>query len=640
MLKFLTVIFFFGSTDERLSNMSCCTPIWHFLYMVWSNLLLLPTIFRNKTGAQVGARCHLIDMKHLILAFPCLLLLSAGLRAQNNARLTGNLQSNGNFFINDSKIFGGTTPPPQYDHLKFGAESWLTLNYSNWGFDMGLRFDMFNNSNLLNPNGVYTAEGIGRWFVHKEIYGFDLSGGYLYDQIGSGIIFRAYEERALMIDNALYGVKVGYQFNENWKIKAFTGRQKRQFDRYGAVIRGGALEGFIKPDSTKNFSLAPGLGVVARAFDQATVNRAAAEMKRYQRYDSIQYNSYAMTAYNTLSAGPFSWYLEGAYKTKDVIFNEFDSVITTDTLSTGAVTMDTINGILVNTNGYMAYTSMTFAKAGLGITLEGKYTKNFRFRTDPFQTGTQGQMNFLPPIARQNTFRLPSRFSPNTQEIGEKGLQLDVRYHLNKRISLGMNIADIYQLDGTELYREFVPEFTYKYNRKWQVLLGLQFLKYNIGVYQFKEDHEDANDVLPWVKTGKTDYVDAFTPYAEWLYKFTPRKSLRVEAQYLLTDDEFGSWTFLLAEFGWAPHWLIYVSDMYKMAHTDAQLRTLEQQNASEKAKFDRLHYPTIGIVYTHHANRFSLAYAKQVEGINCAGGICRYEPAFNGVRLQISSSF
>lgn len=572
------------------------------------------------------------------LPFSLTLLLSAPSGAQNAPRITGNLQSNGNFFISDPKI--GASGTPQYDNQKFGSENWLTLNYSNWGFDMGIRFDVFNNSNLLNPTGSFTGEGIGRWYIHKEIYGFDLSGGYLYDQIGSGIIFRAYEERSLMIDNALHGIKVGYNFNENWKIKAFTGRQKRQFDQYGAVIRGGALDGFFKPDSTKNLSFAPGIGVVARAFDKETVNRAASEMKRYQRLDSIQYNSYAMTAYNTLNAGKFSWYVEGAFKTKDVIFNEYDQVVTYDTLTNGSINTDTINGILVNTNGYMAYTSLTYATEGLGITLEGKYTKNFRFRTDPFQVGTQGQMNFLPPIARQNTFRLPARFSPNTQEIGEKGLQLDIRYSLNKQISLGLNVSDIYLLDGKELYREFVPEFTYKFKRKWQILAGLQFLKYNIGIYQFKDDAVDESDIVPWIKKGEKNYVDAFSPYVEWLYKFTPRKSLRVEAQYLLTDDEFGSWTFLLAEFGWAPHWLIYVSDMYKIKHSDEFFRTHPTTSRETVAKYDELHYPSIGIVYSHRANRISLAYVKQVEGINCAGGICRYEPTFHGVRLQLSSSF
>ncbi|MEM9822759.1 MAG: DUF6029 family protein [Bacteroidota bacterium] len=43
---------------------------------------------------------------------------------------------------------------------------------------------------------------------------------------------------------------------------------------------------------------------------------------------------------------------------------------------------------------------------------------------------------------------------------------------------------------------------------------------------------------------------------------------------------------------------------------------------------------------YTNGANRFSLSYIKQVEGIVCAGGICRLEPAFSGVRATVSSTF
>jgi len=578
-------------------------------------------------------------MKHTVQILLAIFCCTTTLIAQTPApRITGNLQTNANFFIASPKF--GTPSTPQYNNQKFGTESWLALSYSNWGFDMGLRFDMFNNSNLLNPTGSFTGEGIGRWYIHKEINKFDLAGGYLYDQIGSGIIFRAYEERTLMIDNALFGVKVGYQFNDDWKIKAFTGRQKRQFDTYGSVIRGASIEGFIQPDTAKNFTLAPGFGTVARTLDKETVERARNEMSRYQRFDSIQYNSYAFTLFNTLNAGNFTWFFEGAYKTKDVIFDEFDRVITRDTNflpdgSVGSIEFDTINGILVNTDGYMAYTSMTYASEGFGITLEGKYTKNFRFRTDPYQIGVQGQMNFLPPMARQNTFRLPARFSPNTQEIGEQGFQLDARYSLSKKISVGLNVSDIYLLDGKSLYREIAPEFTFKQERKWQLLLGLQFLKYNIVTYQFKDDPEDRNDALPWVGTGQQGYVDAFSPYAEWLYKFTPRNSLRVEAQYLLTDDEFGSWAFLLAELGLAPHWLIYVSDMYKVPNSaDAGISN------PDKIKYDNLHYLTAGIVYTHRANRFSFSFVNQVEGINCAGGICRYEPPFHGVRLQLSSSF
>ncbi|MCB0576398.1 MAG: hypothetical protein KDC61_17720, partial [Saprospiraceae bacterium] len=204
-----------------------------------------------------------------------------------------------------------------------------------------------------------------------------------------------------------------------------------------------------------------------------------------------------------------------------------------------------------------------------------------------------------------------------TQELGEQALQLDVRYAINKKFSVNVNIADIQDLNNKELYREITPEFTFKYKRKWQLLAGVQVLKYNIEIYQ-----------------GKKGYVDAVTPYAEWLYKFTPRKSLRVEAQYLETEEEFGSWAFALAELAWAPHWLLYVSDMYKVKHADPE--SLDP----DKVKYDGLHYPTVGIVYTQRANRFELAFVKQVEGINCAGGICRYEPTFSGFRAKISSSF
>jgi len=554
-------------------------------------------------------------MRHLLLATLCC-LVSFTLQAQNNARITGNLQSNGNFFVSDSSINAFGTP--QYDYQKFGAESWLNLNYSNWGFDFGLRFDVFNNSNLLNPLASFNGQGIGRWYVHKTVGKFDLAGGYLYDQIGSGIIYRSYEERSLMIDNALHGVKVGYQFNENWNIRAFTGKQKQQFSQYGTNVRGLVLEGFIKPDSAKSLTLAPGIGVVARTFDDESINQIVNTIATYNPIDSIgaQYNTYAATLYNTLSAGPITWYVEGALKTNDVIYDPLASK------ATGG------KGKLRNAEGYTVYSSLSYAKDGLGITLEGKRTKDFSFRQNPFVTGVQGAINFLPPMARQNTYRLTARFSPATQELGEQAFQLDVKYAVNKKMGVGLNVSDIRLLDGTELYREIAPEITFKQKRKWQALFGFQILKYNMEIYQGKKALYDVK--------GQADrtYVQGLTPYAEFLYRFTPKRSIRVEAQYLDTEEEFGSWAFLLAEVGLAPHWLIYASDMYKMPHKNPE------KYKPEFTRFDEIHYPTVGIVYTHKANRFSLAYVKQVEGINCAGGICRYEPTFHGVQLRINSSF
>ncbi len=556
-------------------------------------------------------------MKRFTLALSFSILCFSAF-AQNNSHITGSFQANGNFFFAPDSALG-TAGIPQYDYQKFGSETWLSLNYSHNGLDAGVRFDMFNNSNLLNPNASYSDLGIGRWYIHKQINKFDVAGGYLYDQIGAGIIYRAYEERALMIDNALFGAQVGYKINDNWKVRAFTGRQKLQFDRYGTVLRGGVIEGFVKPDSLKNFSFAPGAGIVGRAYTKETADEIANAIGGYLPVDSTgaQYNTYAATVFNTLTAGNFTWYVEAAGKTNDVINDPLAirTIINKDKL-------DTLSGKLVNRKGYTVYTSLSYSQSGLGITLEGKRTKDFSFRQNPYALGIQGPINFLPPMAKQNTYRLTTRFAPATQELGEQAVQLDVRYKFNKKLSASVNFSDIQFLDGTELYREITPEITWKQKRKWQLITGLQILKYNIRIYQ-----------------AKGDYVNAYTPYAEFLYKFSGRKSIRVEAQYLETEEEFGSWVNGLVEVGLAPHWIFYASDMYKIKHQNPEAHIPADQ-IKDKTKYDGTHFPSLGIVYSYKSNRISLAYVKQVEGINCAGGICRLEPAFNGIKMTVNSTF
>ena len=51
-------------------------------------------------------------------------------------------------------------------------------------------------------------------------------------------------------------------------------------------------------------------------------------------------------------------------------------------------------------------------------------------------------------------------------------------------------------------------------------------------------------------------------------------------------------------------------------------------------------HYPNFFIAHTRGAHRFTAQYVKQVEGINCTGGVCRYEPAFSGASIGVISTF
>jgi hypothetical protein len=560
-------------------------------------------------------------MKHPYFLFLLLLLpgLSFSQAPEGGGKIAGSLQMNGNFFIRDSLI--GAANTPQYDRQLYGGEAWLNLTYSNWGFDFGLRFDMFNNSNLLNPTGSFSGEGIGRWFIVKKINKLGIYGGYIYDQIGSGIIFRAFEERPLLIDNALYGLRLTYDILPNWQLKAFTGRQKQQFDIYNSVIRGMSLDGFISSrDSTRSFSMAPGIGAIGRTLDDESMSSLVAALNTYPVDDAFipKYNAFAFSAYNTLTAGPISWFVEGAYKTPDAMNDPFGVIIRSG--------QEIVGDKFIKSSGTVLYSSLSYASGGLGVTVEGKRTENFSFRTRPQEQINRGLVNFLPPMTRVNTYRLNARYNAATQELGELAFQIDARYAPSRKLAFGFNASNITDLNDVLLYREFHLDVTYKKDRLWTLTGGIQHQNYNQERFEFKPG-------VPNVQT--------LTPFVDFLYKFDRKTSIRAEAQYMHTGmdesagyrQDYGNWIFGLVELNVAPNWSFVVSDMY---NADPGKNSPVDENGEKL----RLHYPRFDVFYTLRSNRFSLSYIKQVEGVVCTGGICRLEPAFSGVRVSVSSTF
>ncbi len=537
----------------------------------------------------------------LFTLFCCTLFLESN--AQDEGSFSGSLESNVNWFLRDTSI--GASNTRQYDDQLSGGEAWLNLNYSVKGFDFGLRFDAFLNSNLENPAGSYSAQGIGFWQIRKKTDRLDITVGHIYDQIGSGIVYRAYEERPLFIDNALIGLRAQYDLidkdNSSLSIKGFAGRQRRPFSSnkedivsraYQPTIKGLALDGYWG-DEEGTLSFAPGFGVVNRTLDDNTMGLIVANINTY---DSLQafvpkYNVYSATLYNTLTYKNFSWYVEGAYKTKEAV---------------RPVLLDS----LVNRDGYVIYTSLGYSQKGFGVTLEAKRTQNFSFRVSPLETGLIGVVGFLPPMTRVNTYRLTARYNAATQEFGEMAFQADLTYSPKRTLNFGLNFSNITDLDGDLLYRESHLNVRYRKPRKYSLVAGFQFQQYNQEIYEQKP-------AAPLVHT--------YIPYVDFLYKFNKKTSIRAEAQYMYTEEDFGQWIFGLAEMTFAPNWIFTTSHMI---------------NIVPKNSDDIGWYPTVSVVYSHKAHRFSLAYVKQVEGIVCSGGICRFEPAFSGVKFGLTSTF
>lgn len=557
-------------------------------------------------------------MKRAIF-FLLVMSCSMGITAQNDGgRLSGKLHINANVFLRDSLI--GASNTPQFDHQFFGSESWMNLNYSNWGFDFGIRFDFFQNSNLRNPRASYSGEGIGLWYVRKKIDNLDFTVGYFYDQIGSGIIYRSYEERGLPIDNALYGIRGIYSINEDWSLKAFSGKQKQLFTSYESLISGVNLDGFYMPNEEKNLTFAPGLGFVKRTLDDNSMNALVASLGDYLPEDLFipTYNAYAFTFYNTLTAGKFNWYVEGAYKTQD-------NIVDLEGERVSKFTGDTIVGSqFVGEEGTVFYSSLSYANKGWGLSLEGKRTENFGFRTRPQETLNNGLVNFLPPMARTHTYRLLARYAPATQDKGELALKADIRYAPSRKMLFNASYSHIVTLDNAPLYDEFYFEYTYKPKRTFKLTTGLQMQTYNQEVFEFKPG-------VPIVET--------FTPFVDVFYKLSKKRSVRFEGQYMITGEDkgvkhdFGDWIYGGLEYNFSNKFSISLTDMFNVAPG----KNSPTDDSGEKLA---IHYPRFDVFYIKGPTRVSIGYVKQVQGIVCSGGVCRLEPAFSGVRANLTTSF
>ena len=531
-----------------------------------------------------------------IAALSAITLLSVSKsHAQNGGTLSGDLMMNGNFYQRDSAIGADND---LYKHYKSGGEGWLGLRYSNYGFTGYLRLDAFTNSNLKDPTtGTgFTGFGIGAWSISKEVKGLTITGGYIYDQIGSGIIFRSYEDRGLLIDNALEGLHLKYKLDDHIVVKAFVGQQKNYFDRFASIIKGFNAEGDYQIGD--NVHLTPGAGIVNRTLDEASYQSIQSVLNTYNDSAfSEHYNTYAFTGYNTLSVGNFTWYAEGAYKTKEAVQNVYN--------------------VLNDKAGNVEFTTLGYAVKGFAINATAKRTENFVMNTTipAARTPNSGMINWQPIIANIRSQRLIARYTPASQDLSEKAINVNMNISPNPNLDMNVSGTYINTLENVALYREGYFEANIRSVKNFLIDIGAQYMQYNYGFYRKQQFG------IPIMK--------AFTPFTEITYLINSKRSLKLQAQYMNTKQDQGSWAFAQLEYVMAPKWSFVASDMLNV-------KAGEFDGEQYKGK----HFYNFFVAYTKGANRFSVAYVKQVDGINCTGGVCRYEPAFSGVKVSLTSSF
>ena len=551
---------------------------------------------------------------------------------EEKGQFSGNLLLNYQKYVRDDKIGANTRV---YRENTASTDAWLYMQYRIGEYNFTLRYDAFNNSPLLDPQDAFTDHGVGYWQIQKQGEKLGITVGSFYDQLGSGILFRAYEQRQIGLDYAMQGARLTYNLGENWRLKAFAGNQKgtlnKRFSYNPQVISGANIEGFIPlGENSRRGSLTVGASALNRTLDKATMNKLVSIIETYQRDDQFypKYNVWGFNSYATWSKGNFSLNAEGNWKSPEAII-DFDGKLK---LKQGKVYYTSISwgksGISwrseTNKDGSAKTAKEIKAqKASVGLNIQARHVDHFPMRTDPTATLLNGLVSYLPSMTRQNTYRLLARYNAPAQDLGENGIQGEFQINPQKGTYILLNGSYVMSLasNGTggtpeHLFREYYGECQQNIGKNHKVKLGVQSIYYNQARYEQELEYEP---------------VKTLTPFAEWLYKAPGGRSMRVEAQYLKTDRDQGSFANAMVEYYWSKHFSMAVGDMVNI-----EPHRYERMIIADEV----LHYPTFFLSYIDGPTWYTLSFLKQQQGVNCSGGVCREEPAFSGVRFTVNSTF
>ena len=84
--------------------------------------------------------------------------------------------------------------------------AYLNINYTKGNFTTGLRYESYLNA-LMDFDDNYKGNGIPFRYASYTVDGLEVTAGNYYEQVGSGLIFRSYENKGLGADNAMDGIR-------------------------------------------------------------------------------------------------------------------------------------------------------------------------------------------------------------------------------------------------------------------------------------------------------------------------------------------------------------------------------------------------------------------------------------------------
>ena len=517
-------------------------------------------------------------------------------RGTSKGYVTGSLESTSNYYVEDAKT-KATVPDG-----KFGSNNYLKVDYYNDRFSAGVQMEAYAPV-LLGFSSDLKGAALTNYYLSWTDDDFSVTAGTFYDQFGSGLLFRAWEDRALGLNNALTGARVSYNFQDILSVKALWG-----MPRYGMKFSGTQVKG---ADLSFVVSNLVGWNNTYLALEGSVMDRYEA-LDDDMRQDGCMPNCTGWSGRVNLESNGF--FFKGEYVDAGTKYFY-------DLNYAGSGQMyhrKKGNAQLIET-GYNA--------RGLGVNMTLRRLEWMGSKVLNEGTSVTNLLNYVPAMCTQYTYMLTTinPYSSQTGDIklgfensGEIGGQLDVFYNFRRGTALGgkrgmkvhANFSTYYTIakegtfkPGNLLFRDMSVDVEKQWSKKFKSTLLWSTQTWS-----------------PKAGANKTLYVSNIF-VADLLYKFTETLSTRLELQYLLTYEDQKDWMAALLEVNFAPHWSVYVSDMYNHGSTG-------------------IHYYNGGVSYTKSRTRLALGYGRYRDGYICSGGVCRTIPAYTGANLSLTMSF
>ncbi|MDR2138276.1 MAG: DUF6029 family protein [Tannerella sp.] len=527
--------------------------------------------------------------------------------------LNGSIQSDILFPQEDKAINAET-----YDEFA-RTNTYADLNLTSHYLDAGVRFEYLKYP-LPGFEPDFAGWGLPHFYATGKYRNVKLTVGDFYDQFGSGLIFRTYEERSLGIDNSLRGARLAYEPYQGIQLKVLGGKQRRYWDRNEGHVVGGDLElsidQWIKKLEESNTFLTLGGSFVSKNEPDEVIPTDATHRLNFP----ANVGAYDVRA--RLQKGAYAFLVEYAEKAND----------------------PSKDNKYIYKKGNALLISGSYAQSGLSALLQAKRSDNMSFRSNRSQLLNSSFINHLPAFTTQQTYLLAALYPYATQPDGEWAFQGTFSCNFKRNTLLGGKYGTTIQLNASHirdidkkyvkgydplgLYAEVLIKGTNGYTSSFfKTGKELYYQDVNLSIDKrltkdFKLNLMYMNQYIDLnVVRGKIGVVKSNIFIAEGKYQLNKTTTVRSELQYLNTKQDEGDWVAGVVEVSLLPYFLFTVSDMYNAGKTD-------------------IHYYKALVSYTYNAHFIQLGYGRTRAGRDCSGGVCRDVPASRGFTLLYNYNF